>query len=158
VRRVPIHRLKPTGVPFVIAAVVVAADAATKAWARSALHRPRQLYGPFSLHLTYNTGTSFSLGQHSPGVVSVAVLVALGVVVALAPFARRGAPRWGFGLIVGGGVGNVIDRYSASPHEVTDFIKVGSFPIFNLADSAVTVGIIILFTVALRQRTLVEWR
>jgi hypothetical protein len=42
--------------------------------------------------------------------------------------ANRGTPTIGFGLLIGGGVANVIDRLAASPHRVTDFIAVSSFP------------------------------
>jgi lipoprotein signal peptidase len=44
----------------------------------------------------------------------------------------------------------VIDRLSASPHQVTDFIALGSFPVFNLADVAITAGFVVLMVAALR--------
>jgi signal peptidase II len=52
--------------------------------------------------------------------------------------------------LLGGGLANVVDRVVASPHRVTDFIAVGSFPVFNLADVAVTAGFIVLLVAALR--------
>jgi len=52
-------------------------------------------------------------------------------------------------LLIGGGVANVIDRLAASPHEVTDFIAVGSFPVFNAADAAITLGFIVLMVAAI---------
>ncbi len=58
--------------------------------------------------------------------------------------ARGGLATVGFGLLIGGGVANVVDRLSATPHQVTDFIALGSFPVFNLADVAITVGFITL--------------
>jgi signal peptidase II len=48
----------------------------------------------------------------------------------------------GFGLIIGGALGNIIDRLPDGL--VTDFIQVGMFPIFNIADSCITVGVILL--------------
>jgi lipoprotein signal peptidase len=44
----------------------------------------------------------------------------------------------------------VIDRLAASPHRVTDFIAVSSFPVFNLADAAITIGFVILLVCAAR--------
>jgi signal peptidase II len=69
--------------------------------------------------------------------------------------ARRGAPGVGFGLLIGGGLANVIDRLAASPHRVTDFIAVSSFPVFNLADVAITAGFVVLLVAALRGDRLV---
>ena len=48
-------------------------------------------------------------------------------------------PSIGFGLIIGGALGNIVDRFDDG--FVTDFIQVGSFPTFNVADSCITVGI-----------------
>jgi signal peptidase II len=59
-------------------------------------------------------------------------------------------PAIGFGLLLGGGLANVVDRLVASPHRVTDFIAVSSFPVFNLADVAITLGFVILMVAALR--------
>jgi signal peptidase II len=64
----------------------------------------------------------------------------------------QAAPGWpavGFGLLIGGGVANVVDRLAARPHQVTDFVAVGSFPVFNLADAAITVGFVVLLVTAL---------
>ncbi len=49
----------------------------------------------------------------------------------------------GFGLILGGGIANINDRLMDGL--VTDFIQVGSFPVFNAADSCITIGIVVLF-------------
>lgn len=158
-RRVPIDRLKPTGAPFVVAAAVVAVDGATKIWARHTLaDAPRHVVGPVWLRVSTNRGFSFSLGSNWPAVAGTLTLVALGVVTVLALFAQRGAPSIGFGLLIGGGIGNVVDRFSSTPHAVTDFIAVGSFPDFNVADAAITCGLAILFVLALRQRPLVRLR
>jgi signal peptidase II len=159
VRRVPLHRLRPTGTPFAIAAAVVVADVATKTWARRALaHGERHLGGPLWLRLSENRGFSFSLGSHWPAVAGVLVLVALAAVTVAAAFARPGFPALGFGLLVGGGFGNLVDRLASSAHVVTDFVAVGSFPVFNLADASITVGLVTLFAVVLRAKTLLVLR
>ncbi|MGB7104694.1 MAG: signal peptidase II, partial [Acidimicrobiales bacterium] len=72
------------------------------------------------------------------------------IVVVVGLRANRGAPTIGFGLLIGGGIANVIDRLAATPHEVTDFVAVGSFPVFNLADVAITLGFVVLIVAALR--------
>ena len=136
--------------------MVLALDAATKAWARWALTRPVHVLGPLWLRLQYNAGISFSLNRSDPLVTTVVTaLIALALLVA-AVRARDGAPAVGFGLLLGGGVANVVDRLMATPHQVTDFIAVGSFPIFNGADVAVTAGFVVLIVVALRGDTLMR--
>jgi lipoprotein signal peptidase len=57
------------------------------------------------------------------------------------------AQRVGFGLIIGGALGNVADRLLDG--HVTDFFQVGAFPIFNVADSCITVGVVILLAESL---------
>jgi len=71
---------------------------------------------------------------------SMIALVALGVFVGSAP-EKTGTWVAG-GLILGGAVGNLIDRIRLG--HVTDFIHVPNFPTFNLADAAITVGVVIL--------------
>lgn len=129
----------------------MAVDAATKAWARSTLAgSPRHLVGPLWLRLSANSGVSFSIGQHWPLVAGILEGVALLAVAVAALFVRPGAPAAGFGLLVGGGAANLIERLVSSAHEVTDFVSVGSFPTFNLADASVTVGFLLLLVVVLR--------
>ena len=148
---VPRSRLVgPAVLPIATVAVaVVALDALTKAWART-LVAPRHVVGPLWWRLQYNQGVSFSWRAGSSTVVTVlTVVVALGVI-AVALRSRTGLPATGFGLLIGGGVGNVVDRMTGTPHRVTDFISVGSFPVFNLADVSVTVGFVLLIVVVLR--------
>jgi signal peptidase II len=59
----------------------------------------------------------------------------------------------GFGMIIGGALGNVLDRMRDGM--VTDFFQVGTFPIFNVADSCITIGVIVLLLemVLFRSRT-----
>ena len=134
-----------------VALAVAAADEVTKAWAEHALaSHPVHVLGPAWLRLRYNSGLSFSLHAGGSAVTTVATLVVALAVVAVGLRARRGAPTVGFGLLLGGGVANVLDRLASSPHRVTDFVSVGSFPIFNLADAAITIGFVVLVVVALR--------
>ena len=133
-----------------IALAVTAIDAVTKAWARHALAKHAvHVGGAIWLRLTYNSGVSFSFNSSGPLVTTI-VTVAIAVVVLVVGLnAHRGVAATGFGLLLGGGVANVVDRLAASPHQVTDFIAVSSFPVFNGADVAITAGFITLLVATL---------
>jgi signal peptidase II len=81
------------------------------------------------------------------------ILLATAVVIVLAYLLRDALRRSalaqaGFGLILGGAIGNVVDRYVH--HFVVDFIAVGSFYIFNAADACISAGVVLLVLSALR--------
>jgi signal peptidase II len=153
VRLVPRQRLRYL-LNYTVVAValgVTIGDALTKYWARHALaHHARHVVGPLWLRLTYNSGISFSINSSGPLVTTIATLVIAVVVVLVGLNANAGLAAVGFGLLIGGGVANVIDRLAANPHQVTDFIAVSSFPVFNVADVAITVGFVVLIVAALR--------
>jgi signal peptidase II len=135
---------------LVIALVVTAIDALSKVWARHALATHAvHVGGAIWLRLQYNSGISFSFNQSRTALTTVATIVVAVVVLVVGLGARRGLPAVGFGLLIGGGVANVVDRLTATPHRVTDFIALGSFPVFNLADAAITAGFIVLLVAAL---------
>jgi signal peptidase II len=134
-----------------VALGVTIADALTKYWARRELaHHAQHVLGPLWLRLTFNSGISFSINSSGPLVTTIVTLLIAIVVVAVGLNANVGAPATGFGLLIGGGVANVIDRLAANPHEVTDFIAVSTFPVFNVADVAITAGFVVLIVAALR--------
>jgi len=140
----------------VIALAVTIVDALSKVWVRHALaHHAVHVWSVLWLRLQYNSGISFSLDHSLPLVTTVVTVVVALVVVLVGLNARRGASSAGFGLLIGGGLANVIDRLAASPHRVTDFIAVSSFPVFNAADVAITLGFIVLMVAALRGDRLV---
>ncbi len=141
----------------VIALVVTALDALTKAWARRAFATHAvHVVGAVWFRLQYNSGISFSINRSGPLLTSVVTVVIAVVVFAIGLQAASGAPAVGFGLLLGGGVANVIDRLAARPHRVTDFVAVGSFPVFNLADASITVGFVVLLVAALRGERLLN--
>lgn len=93
---------------------------------------------------TINTGIAFSLFSGSTGVIAVLTLVAIAVI-AIVLVAYAGQHRLvpiGGGLLLGGSIGNLIDRISRDG--VTDFIAIGPWPPFNIADIGVTLGAILL--------------
>ena len=150
---VPSQRLGRRGNLNVIAValIVTVVDAVTKAWARHALaQHAAHVVGGAWLRLQFNAGISFSVNRSGPLLTTVITLVISLGVLAVGLRARPGAATSGFGLLIGGGLANVIDRLAASPHRVTDFIAVGSLPVFNLADAAITAGFVLLLIAVLR--------
>jgi signal peptidase II len=95
--------------------------------------------------LSYNTGSAFSLFQGDTGilvVVAVALVAVLLVMVWRAPTTGRAAI---LGLILGGALGNLSDRFFRGQHgAVVDYVDFHFFPSFNVADSCITVGCILL--------------
>ncbi len=149
------RRVNVTVIVWALGVAVV--DSLSKLWARhSLMHRSRHIIGPLWLRLTYNTGISFSINRSGP---LWTTLIALGIVLVVAFVAAQAAPGLatvGFGLMLGGGVANEINRLVEVPHQVTDFVSIGWFPVFNLADVAVTTGFVLLLWAILRGSTLVE--
>jgi signal peptidase II len=135
---------------WILALFVFALDRVTKAWAEHALAPVGTLpfAGPW-LRFTYvrNTGVAFGLGAGQSLPLVAITLVALALVAALAFSSRsRTWPRsLALGLIVGGAAGNLLDR--ARWGSVIDFVDFGFqrnwWPVFNAADSAITVGVIL---------------
>jgi len=131
--------------------LVVAADQAAKAAIEAHLVPGEyiQLLGPLELTLSHNNGVAFGLAGGAGLKLILVTALALGVVGYL--FARdpRRSGMWvAAGLVGGGALGNLIDRIRAGA--VTDFIAVGSWPPFNLADVSITLGVLLLVLIYLR--------
>jgi signal peptidase II len=128
-----------------VSSTVIFADQITKIWAVNALDdRSIDLFWTLRFHLSFNTGMAFSRGQNLGPFIGIA---ALGVVVVLLLSVKRQPGQLAdiaVGLIVGGAIGNVLDRLFRSPGwfrgGVVDFIDFQWFPIFNIADMGVTIG------------------
>ena len=140
---------------------VLLLDQVTKAWVRAelTLGEPVRIIGD-NVRLLYihNQGAAFglSVGRHSSTVFLVLAAVASVLVFYLLLTTPRGErwQRFALGLILGGALGNIVDRVRWET--VVDFIQVGVaghyWPIFNLADSGVTVGAVLLGTTYLFRR------
>jgi len=139
------------------AAGVVLADQVTKLIARAALHdgRPVTLIpGFFDLKLSYNSGAAFGV---MPDWAPLFIIIALVAVFAIVRLGRAGPGSKvfaaGLGLLLGGAVGNLIDRLVSRTHEVTDFLSLHmtiggrtyAWPTFNVADIAIVVGAVLMF-------------
>ena len=147
----PVGRWRIAPVTVVVAVAVVVLDQLTKWWAVETLDdRDIDIVWTLRLHLSYNTGMAFSRGQNWGPLIGVVALV---IVVVLLLSLRRGSSRLTevtVGLIIGGAIGNIIDRLFRSPGwlrgGVVDFIDFQWFPIFNVADMAITIGGVLLVT------------
>jgi signal peptidase II len=138
---------------LVLAAVSIGLDQLTKAWMMGLLLDPPRvvpLTGFMALVPVWNSGVSFGvLASHDGSTAWLLGGVAVAVVVALTVWLAR-ADRLllagGLGLVIGGALGNVIDRYRWG--RVFDFLDLHvagwHWPAFNLADSAITVGVALL--------------
>ena len=96
------------------------------------------------LEHSQNTGIAFSLATSHSSVVFVFDIIAILFILYLARRVPRREPwlRLGLGLILGGAIGNVVDRVLAG--SVTDFIDFRVFPVFNVADMGISVGAVII--------------
>ena len=128
---------------LILAAAVVAADQLTKWLVRSeASHLPFKVLAGLRIELVYNSGISFSRFAGAGSIVVVLVAaVAVGVAVALVFSPPRYRPA--LGVILGGAIGNLVDRVRFHG-SVVDFIGFYHWPSFNLADAAIVVGTIFL--------------
>ena len=136
---------------FVItAAVIITADQLSKNWIRTYTGEfPIFEVGIFRIIDVQNTGSSFGLFQGQNFIltivafVGIALILGLGTVITLRyPSLDTWYTKFVLGLILGGTVGNLIDRLARG--YVTDFIDVGPWPTFNVADSAMVCGVILL--------------
>jgi signal peptidase II len=143
-------------VPFIVG-VVILADQLTKSWmVASHSTDPVSIFGhQIELRVARNPGGAFSSFTNATVVLAVlAILLTLWLVRVL----RRTSDRLtvvALALVLGGALGNLCDRIFRSPGvlrgHVVDFVKVGTFPSFNVADSAITIGAILLIVASFRK-------
>jgi signal peptidase II len=139
------------------AAAVVAVDQVSKRWAESSFESGRMEVVPDLLWFTYveNPGSAFSMFQNSGVWLGVAAAGAVGVIGWALRTPRPGSEVIGLGLVMGGAVGNLVDRATRGEGlldgKVVDWIQVPDFPVFNMADTALTVGVGLVLLSAFRQ-------
>jgi signal peptidase II len=149
-------RVGPTRWVVVTIVAIVVLDQLTKSWAVSALaDGPKKIIGDtVELMLTRNGGSAFSRFQGLTPVLAVGAII---VTIVLARVLRRATDRLlivALTLLLGGALGNLCDRIFRAPGflrgHVVDFVAVGWWPVFNVADSCVTIGAILLIIRSLR--------
>lgn len=139
------------------AAVVVVLDQLSKQWALSNLaDGPIDLVGSLRLNLTFNDGAAFSIGGGRTTLIAVIGLVVAAVIVRVGLRADRRPWAVGLGIILGGALGNLLDRALRSGGgilggNVVDFIDAQWWPVFNVADMSLWVGIGVLAIASWRE-------
>ena len=104
-----------------------------------------------TFRLTLNSGGAFGIGRGLPGFFLAASLAIAAMVIVLAR--RVDDKRWliPLGFVLGGGVGNLIDRlFRSTDGGVIDFIDLQVWPLFNVADSAIVIGVAAMFWFSFR--------
>ncbi len=123
-----------------------ALDQLTKSWVRSNLLLGESIpeQGLFRITHTFNTGSAFGLFPNQTVILTVASVVGIGILLLF--LRKQPVPgTWlhtSLGLQLGGAAGNLVDRLTLG--RVTDFIHIGIWPVFNLADSSIVIGLAIL--------------
>lgn len=147
-----------TALLYGVAASAFLLDRLSKAWVEGSLAgRPpiRVIPGVLSFTYTTNSGGAFGLGRSAPWVFAGATIVVALVIIWASFRPMRGSVAIALGLILGGAFGNLTDRIVNGPGlggEVTDFIDFHVWPVFNLADTAIVVGAILLASSSLGDR------
>ncbi|GAA4747128.1 signal peptidase II [Gordonia alkaliphila] len=115
---------------------------------------PVEIIGDFvTLSLLRNSGAAFSMATGYTWVLTIVALLVVAVIIRFS--SRLGSLGWavGLGLVLGGALGNLTDRIFRAPGplrgHVVDFFSVGQWPVFNVADSAVVCGAILLVVLTL---------
>ncbi|HLV89944.1 MAG: signal peptidase II [Acidimicrobiales bacterium] len=154
----PLQLIRRLALPLVIAAAVVVADQATKRMAES-LFSDRRVWvidGFFGFTFHENPGAAFSLfGRGGPFFAVVAILVSAFVIWYLRT-PRPMPERIGFGLVLGGALGNLFDRLTRGDGlfdgKVVDWINLWWIPTFNIADASLTIAVVLLLVYSWRTR------
>lgn len=152
-RRIPI-------IFYATAFLVIIADQLTKIWIRSVLYIGETLWewGIFSIiRIPPNTGAAFGIFHNYQYVLAAfSAVSAIAIIIGAVYFWRRYPPLYTrttqliLGLVLGGTLGNLIDRLQPKLGGVTDFITVSIWPSFNIADASIVVGIIVFVYYLLR--------
>lgn len=137
---------------FGVAGVVVALDQWTKWLVREHIEfggmwLPESLLwlSPYArLVHWYNSGAAFGMFQNGNLVITILAFVVIGAIIYYYPHVEKEdwTLKLALGLQLAGATGNLIDRLNMG--KVTDFISIGAFPVFNVADASITIGVIVL--------------
>lgn len=125
--------------------LVVGADQAAKAVVEASLTTGEKVdvLGPLGLTLSHNRGIAFGLAGGAGAPLILLALAALGVIGYLFAQDPTRPGMWvAAGLLAGGAIGNLLDRIASDA--VTDYIDLGAWPAFNLADVAISCGVLLL--------------
>ena len=145
-------KIKDYALLFGVAGVSVAFDQWTKWWVRENIAFGGEWLPDWLTWLSpyarlvhwYNSGAAFGMFQNGNLVFTILAFIVIGAIIYYFPHAEPDdwALKLAMGLQLGGAMGNLIDRLLMG--KVTDFISVGAFPVFNIADASISVGVAIL--------------
>ena len=146
------------GLAALVFGAILVLDQLTKAWASDRLPGDPVVVIDGWLEFAYAENTGFSFGLFNGSNIGwLIAIVAVGAIAAMAVLVGRSTRAWevaGFALVAGGAAGNLMDRLlrgdGIADGAVVDFIKVPLIPNFNVADAALTVGVILLLALSLR--------
>jgi len=131
---------------------VLIADQATKVIVENTVDvgERHQLLPGVAIELTRNTGVAFSIGGGTSILVVLATILAVSGLCAFFFFNRAQRAIWlPAGLMLGGAIGNIIDRFR---HEaVTDFINLPVWPTFNIADVSIVAGVLAMIVITWKE-------
>ncbi|HEX6031873.1 MAG TPA: signal peptidase II [Tepidiformaceae bacterium] len=151
----PRVRVRPGDAWLLLAAIlIVAADQFSKWAIRETVDRgsawPSEDWWIKIVHIT-NSGAAFGILQGAGPLLAVTSIIGMALIFVYLfnPGFAHPLMRLGLALMLGGAVGNLIDRVVRG--EVVDFIKVPNWPAFNVADSAITIGVLCLLWATLRE-------
>ena len=140
-----------------LVAAIVVVDQLTKHWALNRLsdNRTIDLVGSLRFNLVFNKGMAFSQVTGAGPVIGALGFVVVIVMVLWLRRQAKGLAAVAAGLIVGGALGNLIDRLLRGDAwlrgAVVDFVDLQWFPVFNVADSAISIGAVLMIVASLRQ-------
>ncbi len=138
-----------------VAAAVLLADQLTKLWAlRELADGSIHLFWTIRLRLVFNQGTAFGLGSSLAPVITVAAVVVSLLLLRLTWSTPRRSVALLAGLVLGGALGNLGDRAFRGDGffggSVVDFVDPQWWPVFNVADAAISVGVVLFAVLGLR--------
>jgi len=138
------------GVFLLVGFLIVLADQLSKTWIRANLFVGQSIFdiGFFRFIHVNNTGAAFGLFQGYSATLTIIAVISIAALLFCVFFSHLCLPfldnmlgKSAFGLVLGGTVGNLIDRFRFG--YITDFIDFNLWPTFNIADSAITIGVLI---------------
>lgn len=142
---------------ILVAVAVAAVDHVTKWLAqRDLVGHDVQLLGSARLHLVFNNGSAFGLGSRFAPLIALAAVAIVVVLLGFGRHQRGWVPTVAVGAVVGGAVGNLLDRLLRDGNgflggAVVDFVDLRWWPVFNVADVAITCGAVALALTASRR-------
>jgi len=147
---------------WILIASIVVADQLTKHWALNRLSGDRtiDLVGSLRFKLAFNKGMAFSQATGAGPIIGALGFVIVIVMVLWLRRSATGAAAVAAGMIVGGAIGNLIDRLFRGDAwlrgAVVDFIDLQWFPIFNIADSAISLGAMLMIVASFRKSSVTD--